>query len=141
MRLSMALPVHLSGLDSDGHSFELEATTVYLTRRGARLRGITRSLQLGSTVTLKYRFSTATVQVMWVGKPGSRMQDVIGVHMVGIGQLNWGRTIPIIFGDGFPTPEAEEEDLTEIFQAISDMFSQHRPTGALDHKPEKRARR
>lgn len=109
MRLCIALPVRIAGVDKSGKPFELDATTIDVTGTGARLRGITRLLQPGSTVTLTYRFSKAEVQVMWVGKPGSRTYDQIGVQLTVGGQLNWGRPMPRIFGDGFPSsPESKD---------------------------------
>ena len=108
MRLGIALPVRISGVDSSGKSFELEATTVDVTVTGARLCGITRLIQPGSTLTLKHRSSQAKVNVIWVGKPGSRTHDHIGIQAVGGGQLNWGRPMPRIPGDGFPKSSSED---------------------------------
>lgn len=109
MRLGISLPVRIMGVDKNGKPFELDATTIDVTGTGARLRGITRPLQPGSTLTLKHRSTKAQVRVAWVGKPGSRTQDHIGVHLAGSGQLNWGRPMPRIFGDGFPNPPEAED--------------------------------
>jgi hypothetical protein len=111
MRLGISLAVRIAGVDKNGKPFEIDATTIDVTATGARLRGITCPLHPGSVFTLKYRFSTAQVKVMWVGKPGSRTQDQIGVQLAGSGQLNWGRPMPRIFGDAFPSPLPEEPDL------------------------------
>jgi hypothetical protein len=108
MRLGIALPVRLSGVDRNGKSFELEATTVDVTVSGARLSGITRLIQPGSTLVLKHRSSQAKVNVIWVGKPGSRTEDHIGIEAVKGGQLNWGRPMPRIPGDGFPRSGSED---------------------------------
>lgn len=108
LRLGISLPVRVAGVDKNGKPFEFDAMTIDVTGTGARLRGITRPLQPGSAMILMYRFSKAQVHVRWVGKPG-RTQDQIGVQLAGPGQLNWGRPLPRIFGDGFPTP-AEARD-------------------------------
>jgi hypothetical protein len=109
MRLGITFPVRIAGVDSNGRKFELDAMTIDVTGKGARLRGITRPLQPGSTLTLICRSNKAQVQVVWVGKPGSRIHDQIGVKVAGTGEFNWGRPMPRILGDGFPSPQPEED--------------------------------
>jgi hypothetical protein len=109
MRLGMALPVRIAGVDKNGTPFEIDATTIDVTGTGARLCGITHPLQRGSTLTLKYRLNKAEVHVRWVGKPGTRTHDQIGVQVVGNGQLNWGRPIPRIFGDAFQNTTSNDD--------------------------------
>lgn len=108
LRLGIALSVRLSGVDTDGKSFELDAKTIDVTGRGARLSGVTRPVKPGSILTLKHRLSQAKVQVVWVGTAGSRTQDHIGVEVIRGGQLNWGRSLPRIMGDGFPSSPIQD---------------------------------
>ena len=114
LRLGITLPVRLAGVDKNGTPFDIAAETVDVTATGARLRGVTRPLHPGLPLTLTHRFSKATVHVMWVGKPGSRTQDQIGIQLAGSGQLNWGRPMPRIFGDGFPSPPEEKTDFSVV---------------------------
>ncbi len=108
LRLGIALTVRLSGVDTDGKSFELDAATIDVTGTGARLSGVTRPVKPGSVLTLKHRQSQAKVQVVWVGTRGSSTQDHIGVEVTRGGQLHWGRNLPRIMGDGFPAAQVHD---------------------------------
>jgi len=108
LRLGIALTVRLSGVDTDGKPFELDATTIDVTGTGARLSGVTRPVKPGSILTLKHRQNQAKVQVVWIGKPGSRTQAHIGVEVTRGGLLHWGRNLPRIGGDGFPITQVQD---------------------------------
>jgi diguanylate cyclase (GGDEF)-like protein len=98
-RLRIALPVQLWGMDLDGALFSQEAVTIDITTIGARLNGITHSLQRGCVVGVKHQNSKARYRVVWVGDPGSANKGQVGLQLIDGGKFIWGRTLPRIFGD------------------------------------------
>ena len=81
-RIKMVLPVQLSGNDSEGMPYSLLVHTLDYSRLGARLGGIRRPLRLGETVTLQYKRNRAQFAVRWVGLPGTRSEQQVGVELL-----------------------------------------------------------
>jgi hypothetical protein len=98
-RMRIALPVQVWGMDLDGAMFEQDAVTVDITTTGARLRGITHSLQRGCVVGVKHQNSKARYRVVWVGDASSASEGQIGLQSIDVGKFIWGRALPRIFGD------------------------------------------
>jgi putative methionine-R-sulfoxide reductase with GAF domain len=82
-RVKMILPVHLSGKDSEGAPYSLLVHTLDFSRLGARLGGIRQPLRVGETVTLEYKHKRAQFAVRWVGMPGTRTEQQVGVELLG----------------------------------------------------------
>jgi diguanylate cyclase (GGDEF)-like protein len=98
-RLCVALPVQIWGMDLDGALFEQDAATIDITTTGARLTGITHSLQRGCVIGVKHQTSKARYRVVWVGEASSATPREIGIQLIDGGKFIWGRAIPRIFGD------------------------------------------
>jgi hypothetical protein len=81
-REKMILPVHLSGKDSEGRPYALLVHTLDFSRRGARLGGIRQRLRVGETVTLEYKHRRAQVAIRWVGVPGTRTEQQVGIELL-----------------------------------------------------------
>lgn len=86
----MKLPVRLWGMDSAGKLFSLEALTIDITPRGARIEGISCFLQRGAIIGIECKQSRARFRVAWVGQPGTGRDGQIGVHCIEPGKYIWG---------------------------------------------------
>jgi len=89
-RTLMKLSVRLWGMDTAGKLFSLEAFTLDITPRGARIEGITCFLQRGAIIGIECKQSRARFRVAWVGQPGTDLHGQIGVHCVEPGKYIWG---------------------------------------------------
>ena len=78
-RLKCVLPVRVVGTDAQGNRFERLACTLDISGSGARISGIGAQVEPGTTVTVYYKLRRAPFRVTWVGRPGSRNQDQVGV--------------------------------------------------------------
>ena len=94
LRLRLALQVRVSGTDFNGKSFEQDATTVDLTPRGVRLRGICHPIEPGLILQIQHGDSQARFCVRWVGE--SQSKDHIGLELLEGEKIDWGRAIPHI---------------------------------------------
>ena len=79
-RLRIALPVTISGLDSNGNPFTQSATTVEISPGGARLRGVRCLRGRGDPVQVEYKGKQASYRVAWIGHPGKDGDDVAGLE-------------------------------------------------------------
>jgi len=116
LRLYLALTVRVSEVDIHGQSFEQDATTIDVTGTGARLKGITHTLQTGCSVLLQHRGSRGIFSVKWVGKLDTKSPGQIGLKFTDKGRFNWGRAIPQIPGDAFPDQETCQENDIKYFR-------------------------
>ncbi len=66
-RLKIALPVTISGLDTNGNPFRQTATTVEISPRGLRLRGVDCLRGRGDPVQVQYKNRHAQYRVTWIG--------------------------------------------------------------------------
>ncbi len=82
-RLKCVLPVRIVGTDAQGKHFELLACTLDISGSGARISGVPVRLQPGTIVTVYYKHRRAPFRVTWVGRPGSRNEDQVGVVTAG----------------------------------------------------------
>ena len=89
-RTLLKLAVRVWGMDTAGKLFNIDAFTVDVTPRGARVEGITCWLQRGAIIGLECGNSRARFRVAWVGQPGSARHGQIGVQCVEPGKYIWG---------------------------------------------------
>jgi hypothetical protein len=99
-RLSLALPVRLSGENAEGELFEQNCTTVDLTAQGLRVEGLSQTVRRGAVISVSYRAKSVLARVMWTKKTGSKSQGHVGLQVIGGWNNLWGRVIPYIPGDG-----------------------------------------
>lgn len=100
-RASIVLPVRVSGLDSNGVLFDIEARTLDITTTGARLEKITCRLHRGASIVIQCGNRKARFRVTWVGAPGTPTHDQIGVQITEAGRHIWGQPIARTMGDHF----------------------------------------
>src|SRR5579863_982520 len=89
-RVAMAIPVQIWGMDIAGRLFGDDAQTVDITPVGACIEGSSASLQRGAVIGVRCGRSQARFRVVWIGEPGSRRQNQIGVRCIEPGKYIWG---------------------------------------------------
>ena len=124
-RMTMRLPVTVSGVDVAGQPFTLPANVSEVSNLGARLEGVGR-LRAGATITVAYRKNQGQFRIVWLGQPGTQWEGQIGLenldpakHVFGIG---WPPEAP----DTYQVPGSELGD------------SAHRGKPVPDHRPADR---
>ena len=138
-RLNVVLPVRLWGMDVNGELFEHEAVTVDITTTGARLEGVTGSLEKGCIVGIQHAISKARYRVAWVGAEGTLVQNQIGLQLVDNGKLIWGRVIPRIFGDDYRRDRTKNSSqIHQIEPSIGTTISEKPKVSDVAGSPEQR---
>ncbi len=79
-RKAVSIPVRVYGTDCDGNPFSQTATTLDVSRTGARLTGIRCLRGAGDIITIEYGRRSARFSVAWVGVPGSHKDGQFGVR-------------------------------------------------------------
>jgi hypothetical protein len=79
-RISVDLPVKISGKDANSQPFTQAANLRTVSGRGATLQGVHAQLKPGDVVDLQYQGTKAQFRVVWLGKPGTEMQGEVGVE-------------------------------------------------------------
>jgi len=126
-RFQVEVPVTVSGLDTAGNPFSQSATTVEISARGLRLRGIScLSGQRGEPVHVKYKSHTALYRVAWMGNDGTNSQGLVGLETVEQEECIFADRLPIDFACGFDprmdnyvVPEVEEQAVPVDAFAVS----------------------
>lgn len=76
----MVLPIRVWGTDSAGKAFNALAYTLDISPSGARLCGMRVPLALGEAVTVQYKQKRALFKVAWVGQPGKKTAEQVGIQ-------------------------------------------------------------
>jgi c-di-GMP-binding flagellar brake protein YcgR len=79
-RLHIALPVTVSGVDTRGNPFTQSATTVDISARGLRLRGLSCLRARGDPVQIKYKNNVARYRIAWIGEQSSSAHGQVGLE-------------------------------------------------------------
>ena len=79
-RLNLALPVTISGLDSDGNRYAQSATTAEIGVNGMRLRGVFCLRSPGEPVQVEYQGRRARYRVAWIGAQGTLWEGLVGLQ-------------------------------------------------------------
>lgn len=93
LRTEVSLPIRVSGLDANGDPFVQTATTIDVSRTGARICEIRCLRQRGEMVTVEYAGRSSRFQVVWIGVPGSDEDGHAGLKSLQPEKLLW-RTSP-----------------------------------------------
>jgi hypothetical protein len=94
-RLHIALPVTISGLDSNGNRYTQSATTAEIGVNGMRLRGVRCLRATGEPVQVEYQGRHARYRIAWIGAQGT-----CGEGLAGLQGLEGAR---FLFSDHLPT--------------------------------------
>ncbi|HVP51915.1 MAG TPA: hypothetical protein VMT05_07395 [Terriglobales bacterium] len=77
--MKCVLPIRVAGIDPQGRPFERLTCTLDISGKGARISGLGTEVRPGTILTVHYKYRRALFRVTWVGRPGSRTEDQIGV--------------------------------------------------------------
>ncbi len=93
-RLYFKARVILAGMDAEGRNFAEETETITVSKQGASLR-TARHLTLGQEILVRTmdKDRLGKFQVVWIGKPGTRDEGVIGLEWLDSGGF-WGVEFP-----------------------------------------------
>ncbi len=81
------------GLDSAGRPVNAPATTIDVSRRGARVAGLAAWNKPGEIIGVRHGQEKARYQVVWVGQPETPQQGQIGLMCVEIGKVIWSTAV------------------------------------------------
>lgn len=93
-RANHELPIRVFGMDSEGRPVNQAAWTMDVSRRGARLRGVTAFTTPGEIIGIRYGTEKARFKIAWVGQKGTAREGQIGVTCIEPGKYIWGVTPP-----------------------------------------------
>lgn len=79
VRVAKNVRVKVRGRDASGNPFIQTATTVNVSRHGARLLGVPRLLGPGEIIELGRWWKRAKYRVVWMGQPGTAEADQVGI--------------------------------------------------------------
>jgi hypothetical protein len=79
-RVNVPLSVRLWGLDSEGKVFSQHVTTLNIATNGARLAGVTASIEPGFVVGVQCGNMRARFMVVWVGEKGTLREGQVGLR-------------------------------------------------------------
>lgn len=139
-RIIISLPVRLWGMDINGKPFTQNASSVDITRMGARLQGVTCRIQHGDIIGIQHGNDKARFRVIWVARPGSRNEGQIGVHCVEVGKYIWGAVQPSNAADTYDPNEAVFSHVVSSGAAAAAAAPEHRDVFANDATREGRRR-
>ena len=81
-------------MDVNGKPFTQNASSVDITRMGARIQGVSCQIQHGDIIGVQHGTDKARFRVIWVARSGSRNAGQIGVHCVEASKYIWGTVQP-----------------------------------------------
>jgi hypothetical protein len=88
-RISVDLPVTISGKDANSQPFTQAASLRTVSGRGATLQDVSAQLKPGDVVDLQYQETKAQFRVVWLGMPGTEMQGEVGVESMSADVQLW----------------------------------------------------
>jgi len=110
-RISIAIPITISGKDANGRPFKENTRTIILNKHGAKIVTV-HQLALGAEVLLENRAlgRTAKTTVAWLGdRPTAREPAELGIQLVEAENI-WGIELPPDdWQEGPPPKEARKE--------------------------------
>lgn len=104
-RVTVPISVRLWGLDCEGKVFSQNVKTLDIATNGARLFGVTASLERGFIVGLQCGNMRARFMVMWVGEKGSSREGQVGLRAAQNGI--WSVALPRASDDDYSAWLAE----------------------------------
>jgi hypothetical protein len=93
-RHSARLRVKIRGRDPFGNSFQQDAYTYDVSRRGARLDGAPCIIDRASVIEVQHRGKRAQFRVVWMGGFGSQQHAQAGIQCLEQDRCIWGVPLP-----------------------------------------------
>ena len=138
-RTKCVLPVRVSGTDVRGTRFERLTCTLDISENGARITGIPDELVPGAAIQVNYKTRRATFRVAWVGRPGTRTEQQIGVLAEGKESQLWPELHKAQAGGHVDEPAKQEREAQErVKQARSAVAATPTPAVSNAQKASER---
>lgn len=93
-RVAKHASVRIFGMDSRGNPINVPATTIDVSKRGARLSGVRYWDSPGETIGMRYGTEKARYRVVWIGMPHTPIDGQIGLQCVETGKNIWDFALP-----------------------------------------------
>src|SRR3954469_3297791 len=111
-RLKLVLPVRIWGVDTTGKPFHQMAHTLNVNHSGARLGGVRVLMPVDEIVGVQYKHKKARFKVVWLGRPGTKSEEQIGITRIQGEQEIWPMELPTaVIRDEYEAPPAKKSDL------------------------------
>jgi hypothetical protein len=111
-RLKLVLPVRLWGVDTTGKPFHQMAHTLNVNQSGARIGGVRVLVPVDEIVGVQYKHKKARFKVVWLGKPGTKSEEQIGITHIQGEQEIWPLEMPAsVIHDEYEPPPPKKSDL------------------------------
>src|SRR5256885_15709391 len=112
-RLKLVLPVRIWGMDTTGKPFHQMAHTLNVNKSGARLGGVRVIVGNDEIVGVQYKHKKARFKVVWLGKPGTKSQEQLGVTRIAGEPEIWPVELPTLeMRDEYePPPSAKKKEI------------------------------
>src|SRR4051794_12787976 len=111
-RLKLVLPVRLWGVDTTGKPFHQMAHTLNVNQSGARLGGVRVLVPVDEVVGVQYKHKKARFKVVWLGRPGTKSEEQIGITRIQGEQEIWPLEMPVaVIHDEYEPPPPKKSDL------------------------------
>jgi len=111
-RLKLVLPVRLWGVDTTGKPFHQMAHTLNVNHSGARLGGVRVLMPVDEIVGVQYKHKKARFKVVWLGRPGTKSEEQIGITRIQGEQEIWPLELPtVVIHDEYEAPPPKKSDL------------------------------
>jgi hypothetical protein len=95
-RLKLVLPVRIWGMDTTGKPFHQMAHTLNVNKSGARLGGVRVIVGTDEIIGVQYKHKKARFKVVWLGKPGTKSQEQLGVTRIAGEPEIWPVELPTL---------------------------------------------
>jgi len=89
-RLAAVVPVRITSINEDGDAVNCLAHTLNVSRRGARLAGVTLPLRKGVVIRIIRGRANAAFRVVWIGTAETKSVNHIGVESLEAVSNFWG---------------------------------------------------
>jgi PilZ domain len=124
-RVAISLPIRLWGMDANGKPFTQTATTLDITRTGARIGGLARLLKQGDVVGMQHGAEKARFRVAWVGRAGGSEQGQAGLHCIQPGKSIWEESLKEAARRNRDRRDAEDQQDTQAYVGFEAPSSRH----------------
>jgi|SRR5581483_6593987 len=90
LRIAAVVPIRINAINEDGDPIHCIAHTLNVSRRGARIAGVTIALRLGVVVRIVRGRANAAFKVVWLGTKETNSHGQIGVEALEVVSNFWG---------------------------------------------------
>ena len=89
-RISAVVPIRISTINEDGDAVNCLAHTLNVSRRGARIAGVSLPMRVGMVIRITRGRASANFKVVWIGSKETKSHQHIGVESLEVVSNFWG---------------------------------------------------